>query len=208
MAMRDLIFDELKERFAAKGKRLYLVGGSVRDLLLNKPYIDHDMVTDATPEEMKEIVPEGNYVFAKYGSVRLKINNEEVDITTLREEGEYDDSRHPSYIKFITDPEIDAKRRDFTINAMYLDENYSLLDFYGGKKDLEDKIIRFIGKPEERIKEDPLRILRAKRFAKVLGFKIEEDSLKAIEKGKSLVSLIKPEKINEEKRKASLGVKL
>ncbi len=206
--MRDLIFDELKERFAAKGKRLYLVGGSVRDLLLNKPYIDHDMVTDATPEEMKEIVPEGNYVFAKYGSVRLKINNEEVDITTLREEGEYDDSRHPSYIKFITDPEIDAKRRDFTINAMYLDENYSLLDFYGGKKDLEDKIIRFIGKPEERIKEDPLRILRAKRFAKVLGFKIEEDSLKAIEKGKSLVSLIKPEKINEEKRKASLGVKL
>ncbi len=208
MAMRDLIFDELKERFAAKGKRLYLVGGSVRDLLLNKPYIDHDMVTDATPEEMKEIVPEGNYVFAKYGSVRLKMNNEEVDITTLREEGKYDDSRHPSYIKFITDPEIDAKRRDFTINAMYLDENYSLLDFYGGKKDLEDKIIRFIGKPEERIKEDPLRILRAKRFAKVLGFKIEEDSLKAIEKEKSLVSLIKPEKINEEKRKASLGVKL
>ena len=208
MAMRDLIFDELKERFAIKGKRLYLVGGSVRDLLLNRPYIDHDMVTDATPEEMKEIVPEGNYVFAKYGSVRLKINNEEVDITTLREEGKYDDSRHPSYIKFITDPKMDAKRRDFTINAMYLDENYSLLDFFNGKKDLEDKIIRFIGKPEDRIKEDPLRILRAERFAKVLGFEIEKNTMDALEKGKGLLSLIKPEKINEEKRKASLGVKL
>lgn len=200
--MKDQIFDELKKRFSAKGKRLYLVGGSVRDLLLNKHYVDHDMVTDATPEEMKEIVPDGNYVFAKFGSVRLKINNEEVDITTLREEGEYDDSRHPSYIKFIKDIETDSKRRDFTINALYLDEDYNLYDFHSGKEDLENKIIRFIGDPITRIKEDPLRILRAERFALTLGFSIEEETKKALDSEKGLLSLLKKQKIDEELRKA------
>ena len=206
--MRDPIFDELKVRFNEKGKRLYLVGGSVRDLLLGRHYTDHDMVTDATPDEMKDIVPEGNFVFAKYGSVRMKVNGEEVDITSLRKEGEYNDSRHPSYIEFIKDPEVDSIRRDFTINAMYLDENYNLLDFHSGKADLDNKIIRFIGDPEKRIKEDPLRICRAERFAEVLGFKIEDNTLKAIESLRPLLKVLKKEKIEEEQRKLARGKKI
>ena len=208
VCMRDLIFDELKIRFTEKGKRLYLVGGSTRDLLLGRHYVDHDFVTDATPEEMEEIVPEASFAFAKYGSVRLKINGEEVDITTLREEGQYDDSRHPSYVKFITDPEIDSNRRDFTINAMYLDEDYNLLDFHDGEKDLKNGIIRFIGDPYKRISEDPLRIIRAQRFAEVLGFTIEEKSLKAIEEGQDLLNNLKKEKIDEERRKLIKGKQL
>ncbi len=206
--MRDPIFDELKVRFNANGKRLYLVGGSVRDLLLSKPYTDHDMVTDATPTEMKEIIPEASFVFAKYGSVRMKINGEEVDVTSLRKEGAYNDHRHPSYIEFISEPEIDSMRRDFTINAMYLDENYNLLDFHFGKEDLDNKIIRFIGDPETRIKEDPLRICRAERFAKILGFKIEDNTLKAIESLRGLLKDIKKEKIEEERRKLIKGKKI
>ncbi len=205
--MRDSIFDELKVRFNEKGKRLYLVGGSVRDLLLNRPYTDHDMATDATPNEMKEIVPEGNFVFAKYGSVRLKANNEEVDITTLRKEGEYNDSRHPSYIEFVSDPKIDAKRRDFTINAMYLDESYNLLDFYSGKDDLDNKTIRFIGDPKTRIIEDPLRICRAERFKETLGFTFAKETEEALDSSRCLLNVIKKEKIEEEKRKLLRGKK-
>lgn len=206
--MQDLIFDELKVRFNAHNKRLYLVGGSVRDLLLGRSYTDHDMVTDATPDEMREIVPEANFRFSKYGSVRMKVSNEEADITTLREEGEYNDSRHPSYVKFIKEPELDSKRRDFTINAMYLDEEYNLLDFHNGKKDLDDKCIRFIGDPKVRISEDPLRICRAERFAEVLGFRIEESSKEAISSLRGLLNSIKKEKIEEEQRKLIKGKRL
>jgi len=203
--MKDFAFEQLKPLFAAHGKRLYLVGGTVRDLLLGRAYVDHDMVTDATPDQIKVFLPDASYTFAKYGSVRLKLNGEEVDVTTLREEGEYRDHRHPSFIKFVTDPKIDSKRRDFTINAMYLDEDYNLLDFYGGQKDLADHLIRFIGDPYKRIEEDPLRIKRAERFAAVLGFSLEKETKKAIDDSQHLLSALRKEKIEEEDRKRRKG---
>ena len=206
--MNDFAFEILKPRFAEHHKRLYLVGGTVRDLLLGRSYTDHDMVTDATPEEMKAIVPEASFTFAKYGSVRLKIQGEEVDITTLRKETGYTDRRHPSAVEFIQDPETDSLRRDFTINAMYMDENYRLLDFHQGKEDLENKILRFIGDPNVRIAEDPLRILRAERFGELLGFALSPETKEAIEAGRGLLSSLKKEKIEEEYRKLKRGKNL
>ena len=203
--MRDCLFDKLKTRFQQAGRRLYLVGGSARDLLLGRPYKDHDMATDATPDEMREIVPEASFAFARYGSVRLKMDGEEVDITTLREEGVYEDHRHPSYVRFIKDPAIDSMRRDFTINALYIDEEYRVLDFHGGLEDLKNGLIRFIGDPEKRIQEDPLRILRGERFAELLGFKIEESAQKAMDSQRDLLQELNKAKIDEEYRKLRMG---
>lgn len=199
--MKDIYFDELKKIYNEHGYRLYIVGGTVRDLFLGLPLDDEDFVTDATPDESRAFLPYADYVFAKFGAIRVKVNGKKCDVTTLRIEGEYNDHRHPSSITFIKDPEQDYARRDFTINGMYLDEEYRLLDYCGGKKDLQNKLIRFIGDPEKRIKEDPLRIIRAYRFSEKFGFRIEESSLFAIEKLKYLLSELNPEKIKEEERK-------
>lgn len=196
------IFLSLAKKFSDAGYRLYIVGGTSRDYLLNKEVLDYDFATDATPDDMRLIIPDAEFQFSKYGSVRTKINGVHVDITTLREEGEYKDSRHPLFIKYIKDIEKDYVRRDFTINAIYIDENFKIIDFCGGLKDLENKIIRFIGDPEKRIIEDPLRIARANRFKDTLGFTIEEKSLKAMQKYAYLLEKINPEKIKEEQRKA------
>lgn len=205
--MEDRFFNQLKKLYVSYGYRLYIVGGAARDLLLGRPYVDHDFVTDATPEEEKEFLPDASYVFAKFGSIRLSLEGEEIDITTLREEGAYEDFRHPSRIIFVKDPRIDYKRRDFTINALYLDEEYQLLDYCNGLSDLKTKVIRFIGDPDTRIKEDPLRILRAERFSKVLGFEIEPKTKAAIERNRGLLKELNPEKVKEEERKLRSSVK-
>ena len=195
------IFDTLKKVFNAHGFHLYVIGGASRDYLLKKELTDYDFVTDATPSEMKEFLTDANYRFEQFGSVRVKVNGIKVDLTTLRKEKSYADSRHPKEIIFVKNLEEDYIRRDFTINAIYIDENYKIIDFCGGISDLDNKIIRFIGDPTERIKEDPLRILRAKRFAQLLGFKIEENTLKAMEENEGELDKLNPEKIKEEVRK-------
>ena len=140
--------------------------------------------------------------FEKFGTVRVKVDGVHVDITTLRKEGEYIDYRHPSKVTYVKDIEEDYVRRDFTINAIYMDENFNVIDPSGlGLKDLKDKLIRFIGDPEKRIKEDPLRILRAERFETNLGFKIEDNTYLAIKKNRHLLDKINPDKIKEEYRK-------
>lgn len=199
------VFDELKKIFNAHGYHLYVIGGTSRDYLLKRELTDYDFVTDATPSEMKKFLPNANYRFEQYGSVRVKINNVKVDLTTLRKEKSYLDSRHPKEIEFVKNLEEDYVRRDFTINAIYIDENYKIVDFCGGINDLENKIIRFIGDPKERIKEDPLRIFRAKRFAQILGFEIEENTAKAMEECYEETKKLNEDKIKEEMRK---GLKL
>lgn len=199
--MQVKIFDELSKIYEEHGYSLYIVGGTSRDLLLNRAFTDLDFVTDATPEEEKAFLPDANYVFAKYGSIRLKKDGLEVDITTLRQESDYLDHRHPGKITFVRDLEKDSARRDFTINAIYLDKSYNIIDFHHGKEDLENKLIRFIGNPDLRIQEDPLRICRAERFAKTLGFQIEEETMNAIERNRSLLKEIKPAKLEEEEKK-------
>ncbi len=195
------LFDEIANIFNKHGFKLYMVGGTSRDFLLNYPVDDYDFATDATPAEMHEFLPDANYRFEKFGTVSLKYEDEHVEITTLREEGEYIDSRHPAYIKFVTDPAKDYIRRDFTINALYIDENYRVLDFCDGLKDLDTNTLRVIGNPYTRFAEDPLRIIRALRF--VAKFKLNIDPLteNAIRDLAHLVKKLNPEKVKAEIRK-------
>ena len=154
-------------------------------------------------EDEKKFLPNAKYDFAKFGSIKIFEDGVEVDITTLRKEEGYDDHRHPKKITFIKDLETDSQRRDFTINALYIDLGGNVYDYHGGLADLKKGIIRFIGDPKIRIEEDPLRIMRAERFAKKLGFEIEEESKKAIEEGRNLLSLLNPNKIKMERLKES-----
>ena len=202
--MNKEIFFKLAKLFNDNGYRLFVIGGTSRDYLLNKEVYDYDFVSDATPIDMKKFLPEANYHFEKYGSVRIKVDGVHVDITTLRIEEGYSDYRHPSKITYVKEIEKDYVRRDFTINAIYLDEKLNVIDPAHGLDDLKNKVIRFIGDPKTRIKEDPLRILRAERFAKKLNFVIEPKSLEAIEKYRDLLAKINPEKIKEEIRKSEL----
>lgn len=199
--MNKEIFVNLAKLFNSHGYRLYMIGGTTRDYLLGREVLDYDFVTDATPNEMKEFLSDANYVFEKYGTVKVKIDGIHVDITTLRKESEYNDSRHPSNIVFTKDLKEDYLRRDFTINAIYMDENFKPIDYCGGISDLNNKIIRFIGDPVKRIKEDPLRILRAERFKEKLGFSYETKTEEAIKENYELINKLNPDKIKEEIRK-------
>lgn len=199
--MNKEIFTKLAKLFNDNNFRLFMIGGTSRDYLLGIDFSDYDFCTDATPDEMKKFLPDAKYTFEKYGSVQLKIDGIHVDITTLRIENSYIDSRHPSKVIFTKNLEDDYKRRDFTINAIYIDENFKTIDFCGGLEDLNNKIIKFIGVPETRIKEDPLRILRAERFQKKLDFKIEKETLEAIKRNKELISRLNPQKVEQELKK-------
>ena len=199
--MDKTIFLDLANLFEKYGFSLYIIGGTSRDYLLGRPVDDYDFVTDATPDEMKEFLENADYTFSKFGTIRLSLYGRKVDIVTLRTEGEYADYRHPKTIKYIRRIEEDYVRRDFTINALYIDKKFNVFDFCGGLQDLKNGIIRLIGDPEKRIREDPLRILRAERFAKKLGFVIDEQTLKAIKNNRHLLKELNPDKVREEQNK-------
>jgi tRNA nucleotidyltransferase (CCA-adding enzyme) len=203
--MQDPYFDKLQKIYAGQGFRLYIVGGTTRDLLLKRPYTDRDFVTDATPEEEKALPLQADFSFSKYGALRVRFEGVEIDVTTLRKEGDYRDFRHPGTVTFVKDPKEDYVRRDFTINALYLDEDYRLLDYCGGGQDLQNKLIRFIGDPEKRVQEDPLRIIRAERFATSLGFSIEDKTQAALTKYHDLLAKLNPEKVAQERAKGWRG---
>ena len=187
--MKNLIFEHFKSLFNENGFRLYMVGGTSRDYLLNIEILDYDFVTDATPSDVKKFLIDANFVFEKYGCVKTKYNGFSIDITTLREEKDYEDSRHPKEIIFTKDIKIDSLRRDFTI------------DFHHGVKDLNDKVLKMIGDPDKRLTEDPLRILRAYRFATLYNLSIDKELSKSIIKNKSLLSKLNKDKVNEELNK-------
>ena len=194
-------FQKLYELFDKNGYSFYLVGGTVRDYFLHKELTDMDAVTDATPEEMKNIIPDANFQFAKFGSVRYKFKDVKFDITTLRKEESYLDSRHPTKITFVKDLNEDVKRRDFTINGMYLSHDLKVIDLVGGQDDLKQGIIRMIGNPENRLKEDPLRIIRAIRFSLDFDFVIEDSLDKAIRNNIDLLNRLNIDKVREDIKK-------
>lgn len=199
------LFDEIANIFNKHGFKLYMVGGTSRDFLMEKEILDFDFATDATPDEMKNFLSEANYRFANFGTVSLKLYGEHIQITTLREEGAYTDFRHPSYIKFVRDPKKDYTRRDFTINALYIDEKYQVLDFCGGLKDLETKTLRVIGDPYIRFNEDPLRIIRALRFTTKFDLNIDPLTENAMHDLAPLVQKLNPAKVQEEMRKVGVN---
>lgn len=196
------LYLKLNKQFVSHGYKLYLVGGTVRDFLLGVELTDMDAVTDATPEEMKAFLVDANYTFEKYGSVSIKPDKKvKFDITTMRAETSYQDSRHPSEIRFVKDLSVDVKRRDFTINALYLDENLKVIDYVNGQKDLQNRALRMIGNPNIRLKEDPLRIIRAIRFAADYGLSLDKDLEDAIRNNVGELNNLNPEKIQQDLKK-------
>lgn len=185
--------------FKKAGFNLYLVGGAVRDYLLGVELDDVDVTTDATPMDIKTFFEgEANYVFEKFGAVIINFEGVKFELTTLRKENKYLDYRHPNKIEFVKDLSLDYVRRDFTINALYLDSDLKVYDFCLGQEDLKNKILRFIGEPNERIKEDPLRILRAIRFALILDFDFEKDTYLALKNNVNLIEKLNKDKVRQE----------
>ena len=192
-------------RLNEAGYEAYLVGGSVRDFLLNKHNKDIDITTNAIPEEVKRIFVDFPVIDTgiKHGTVTILYNNLPIEITTYRIDGEYQDSRHPKEVKFTSSLKEDLSRRDFTINAMAY--NNELIDYYGGRDDLKNKMLRAVGNPNKRFEEDALRILRGLRFASNLGFSIEEKTILAMRENKLLLKNISSERIQNELNAILLG---
>ena len=197
-----LDFLNLNKLFIDNGFSLYMVGGTVRDYLLGLPLDDMDVVTDAKPDDIKVFLPDASYVFARFGSVSYKSEKKvKFDITTLREEKGYEDARHPDKIHFVNDLSIDVKRRDFTVNALYMNAKLEVIDYVDGQKDLENHLLRMVGNPDLRIKEDPLRIIRALRFSVDYQLKIDAELDKAIRNNISLLDKLNIEKIKQDIKK-------
>ncbi len=202
--VKDMILsvnaEKLIEIAEKGGAKAYAVGGCVRDSLLLITPKDYDITISCTPEKTKEIFKEFKTFDTgiKYGTVSVIINDEIFEVTTFRGEKGYKDFRHPDEVYFSENIEDDLKRRDFTINAMAYNPKTGLIDLFDGKEDLENKIIRCVGIPTERFREDPLRILRGIRFASTYGFEIEENTKNAIFKLQHLLKHISKERIKAE----------
>lgn len=195
------------EVLKSKGFESFLIGGSVRDYIMDMPIGDIDITTNATPEQVKAAFSDFRVIETgiKHGTVTVLIENEPVEITTYRSEGVYSDNRHPDSVVFSKSLADDVVRRDFTMNGIAFDFDGGFCDLVGGIEDIKNETVRCIGNPETRFNEDALRILRAVRFASVLGFKIEEETTKAIHKCKDLLKNISAERIREEFQKLICG---
>lgn len=206
--MKINIPDKVKElyfKLEGAGYEVYFVGGCVRNLLMDLPVTDWDMTTNATPEKIQEIFPD-SFCDNTFGTVGVKfeiLKNEKdyAEITTYRTEKGYTDFRHPGEVKWGNSLEEDLSRRDFTMNAIALKishNDFAFVDPYDGRNDIKLKLIKSVGNPDERFKEDALRLLRAVRFSAQLKFNIEEKTLHAIKKNAHLIEHVSFERIRDE----------
>lgn len=191
------------------GYEAFAVGGCVRDFIMHRACDDIDITTSAKPDELERILSENGIHFIetglKHGTVTAVINGENYEITTYRTDGDYKDSRHPESVEFVADIKEDLSRRDFTVNAMAYNERKGIVDLFGGKADLENGVIRAVGDPDKRFKEDALRIMRAIRFASVLSFSVEPETKKAIFDNRKLLKNVSAERIFSELSKLIMG---
>jgi poly(A) polymerase len=188
----------------AAGHQAYLVGGCVRDILLGREPADYDVATDATPNRVQELFPRSLAVGARFGVIivleeRDGDDSAQVEVATFRSDVGYTDGRHPDHVVYAKTPQEDVRRRDFTINALMLDpDTNEVLDFVGGRDDLNAGIIRAIGRAEERFREDKLRMVRAVRFAARFGYTIEPATFEAIRKLAPEIRQVSAERIRDE----------
>jgi poly(A) polymerase len=200
----------------ARGYQAYFVGGCVRDLLLGRNPADYDVATDATPDEVMKMFPRTWAVGAQFGVVLVPISNDEsceaepehpqshhhgcIEVATFRQDGIYTDGRHPDGVQFANTAREDVQRRDFTINGMLLDplNHDEVLDYVGGRADLDACVIRSIGEANRRFSEDKLRMLRAVRFAARFGFSIAPDTMKAIRELAPHIRVVSHERVRDE----------
>ncbi|MBQ6447312.1 MULTISPECIES: CCA tRNA nucleotidyltransferase [Niallia] len=187
------------------GYEAYFVGGAVRDYLLNIQINDIDIASSATPEEIKAIFPHTIDVGIAHGTVMVIWNQDTYEITTFRTESTYLDYRRPEQVFFVRELKEDLKRRDFTINAMAMDKNGQIIDYFNGEDALKKKEIKTVGNPNERFQEDALRMMRGIRFVSTLGFQVEMETLKGIVDNQQLLSKIAVERITAEFEKLLQG---
>lgn len=191
------------------GYRAYAVGGCVRDACMGRAYADIDLCTSALPRQTEAVLAAAGIRYIEtglqHGTVTAVLNGKTYEITTFRTDGSYTDSRHPDGVTFVPEVETDLARRDFTVNAMAYHPASGLVDPFGGQADMKAKCLRCVGEPHLRFTEDALRILRALRFAAVLGFTLEEETAKAAFELKERLNLVSAERIYVELKKLLLG---
>ena len=195
--MLDVALKLLKE-ITSHNYQAYIVGGFVRDYLLGIESNDIDITTNATPKQIKEIFHDSFLPNEDYGSVTVIMRGIRFEITTFRKEIDYVGNRWPSMVQYIDNLYDDLTRRDFTINTLCMDENGEILDYLGGREDLNHRIIRTVGNSNDRFQEDSLRILRAVRFATILDFKLDEEVKSAINKTKQFLKNLSYNRKREE----------
>lgn len=190
------------KKLESAGFEAYIVGGCVRDLLMDKKPKDWDVTTNATPEEIQKVFPESFYE-NKFGTVGVKTESSDetlkvIEITTYRIESKYTDKRHPDEIKFASKLDDDLKRRDFTINALAMNDKGEIVDLFDGQKDIKNKLIRAVGDAKQRFSEDALRMMRAIRLAIELDFEIDKAAKGAIKENSGWIAAISKERIRDE----------
>lgn len=205
--MNDVFLKALPvlQKLTTAGFEAYFVGGSVRDYLLNRMISDVDIATSAFPEEVKEIFQTSYDTGIAHGTVTVRENNEFYEVTTFRTEGTYEDFRRPSEVTFIRSLEEDLKRRDFTMNAIAMDEHFALQDPFSGQLAIQNKEIKAVGKAFERFHEDALRMMRAVRFLSQLDFELDKETEKALESQIELLQHTSVERITVEWLKMMKG---
>jgi len=189
--------EKIIKKLVSAGFSAYYVGGCVRDLLRGKNSSDIDVATNATLEEIKNLFPNAAIIGEAF-SVAL-INK--IEVATFRQDGPYSDFRHPDFVKIVPTVEEDLSRRDFTINAIAMDINGNLVDPFSGKEDLKNKVVKFVGNPRKRLFEDPIRALRACRFAALINGEIEDESREVILKNHNLLQKVARERLQLELNK-------
>lgn len=181
------------------------VGGCVRDTLLDRPIHDWDIASQALPEDVLCLFPHCVPTGIRHGTVTVLLDGVSAEVTTYRLDGVYHDGRHPDGVRFVRSLAEDLARRDFTINAMAMDESGAITDLFGGREDLSRRVIRCVGEPETRFREDALRMLRAYRFAAQLGFSLDAQTQAAIRRCAPLCASLSRERVREEAEKTLLS---
>ena len=198
MTPRELA-NSVCETLQCNGHQALLVGGCVRDILLQREPADYDVTTDATPDQVIRLFPDSLAVGAKFGVVLIPREGQKVEVATFRSDVSYSDGRHPDEVVYASTPQEDVQRRDFTINGLLMrHDTGEVLDFVGGQKDLQARIIRAIGDPDRRFAEDKLRMLRAIRFAARFAYAIDPATFSAIRKHAPEIHVVSAERIREE----------
>ena len=195
------ILDRLRE----EGFEAYIVGGCVRDAILDKEPKDWDITTSALPEQVKSLFSNTVDTGIRHGTVMVLMKGTGYEVTTYRVDGEYKDGRHPEHVVFTRSLKEDLKRRDFTINAFAYDPESGIVDLFDGLSDIEKRLIRCVGDPDERFGEDALRIMRAIRFSAQLSFQIEKHTEEAVRRHAKRLSLVSVERIRDEFEKTLLS---
>lgn len=202
------LFNQAKpilEKIEQHGFEAYFVGGSVRDYLMNRPIHDIDITTSATPDEIETIFDKTIPIGREHGTINVVYQGTNYEVTTFRAEAEYVDHRRPSEVYFVRDLKEDLQRRDFTINAIVMDKNFNIYDYFDGNAALNQHIIKTVGDAKERFKEDALRILRGLRFQSQLNFTIEGDTFDAMKHQIADVEHLSIERIVVELKKLIKG---